>query len=99
MAGFAGALRLALQGPNLTGDVVTGHPTDNDNKQWDEKTRALVASLEALLEIHREQARDGGGSAPTGPTGAAAADSAGRPKSVADAGPAALDSRYPRKRA
>jgi hypothetical protein len=69
---------------------VAGHPTDNDNKQWDEKTRALVASLEALLEIHRDQ---------TGPTGPAAADPAGRPQPVAAAGPPVQDSRHPRKRA
>jgi hypothetical protein len=36
---------------------VAGYQVDKHGQVWDEKTRALAACLEALLELHREQQR------------------------------------------
>lgn len=43
------------------GGVVTGQPTDKHEgdmeKAWDDRTKALAACLEALLEVHRARNR------------------------------------------
>ena len=62
------------------GAVVTGQPTDKNERQndkdrqdtgarsWDDRTAALAARLEALLEQHRgQQGEDAAGQAGTSP--------------------------------
>lgn len=65
MAGQDGFSRFAFQGAS---NRMNGEGMDREGR-WDPKTQTLVASLEALLRLHREQvakeSRDDGGSKPT----------------------------------